>query len=228
MFCILVPVCMAPAIFVLYWGQWRAKKLGALTIADQDYALRSQLEPKAGRTAGSIWKTTIALFWEIDVFGLVLLAFALGCFLVPFSLAANADGGYRNRKYPTLNASASADLSASMIALLVCGILFGIAFVVYESKYAPFPVMPRRVLNRTLFCMCFVNFFYWFSYYTSGIYQSSWVYVVTDWSDRDYVVSCPPYLQSLNPNRTGKQKLTYSSGTTRSTPPLASLALSPA
>lgn len=78
-----------------------------------------------------------------------------------------------------------------MIALLVCGILFGTAFIVYEAKFAPFPVMPRRVLNRTLVCMCLVNFFYWFSYYTSGIYQSSWVYVVTDWSDRDYVVSVP-------------------------------------
>ena len=90
---------MAPAIAVLYWGQWRATRLGALTIADQNYALRTQMKPKTRQSAGSIWKIAVALFWEIDIIGLIVLAFALGCFLVPFSLAANADGGYRNREY---------------------------------------------------------------------------------------------------------------------------------
>jgi hypothetical protein len=28
MFCILVPVCMAPSIAVLFWADWKAKKLG--------------------------------------------------------------------------------------------------------------------------------------------------------------------------------------------------------
>jgi hypothetical protein len=31
-----------------------------------------------------------------------------------------------------------------------------------------------------------IDFFYFFSYYVNGIYQSSWVWVVTDWSQRDY------------------------------------------
>lgn len=73
-----------------------------------------------------------------------------------------------------------------MIALLVVGVVLAFVFGIYEARYAPFPIMPRRVLNRGLVCMCTVNFFYWFSYYVSGIYQPSWVYVVTDWSDRDY------------------------------------------
>lgn len=28
MFVILVPVCIAPALVVLFWGDWKAKKLG--------------------------------------------------------------------------------------------------------------------------------------------------------------------------------------------------------
>jgi hypothetical protein len=28
MFAILVPVCIAPAVIVLFWGDYRAKKLG--------------------------------------------------------------------------------------------------------------------------------------------------------------------------------------------------------
>jgi hypothetical protein len=32
MFAILVPVCIAPAVIVLFWGDYRAKKLGGTSI----------------------------------------------------------------------------------------------------------------------------------------------------------------------------------------------------
>lgn len=95
MFVIMTPILMAPSIIVLYWGQWRAKKLGALAIADPGYAQRQALSGSSPRKP--IVATLIGLFWQIDVVGLLLLAFGLGCFLVPFSLAAGADGGYSNR-----------------------------------------------------------------------------------------------------------------------------------
>jgi hypothetical protein len=40
MFVIMTPVLMAPAIVVMFWGQRRAEKLGALAIADPGYAER--------------------------------------------------------------------------------------------------------------------------------------------------------------------------------------------
>jgi len=73
-----------------------------------------------------------------------------------------------------------------MIALLVVGFVLLVTFAVYEWKFSPYPIMPRRIANRALICACIIDFFYFFSYYVNGIYQGSWVYVVTDWSDRDY------------------------------------------
>ena len=87
----MTPVLMIPSILVLYWGQWRAKKLGALAIADPGYAQRQLLAASNPRRPA--FAILSGLFWQIDVPGLLLLAFGLGCFLVPFSLAAGADGG---------------------------------------------------------------------------------------------------------------------------------------
>ena len=100
MFVIMTPVLMIPSILVLYWGQWRAKKLGALAIADPGYAQRQLLA--ASNPRRPVFAILSGLFWQIDVPGLLLLAFGLGCFLVPFSLAAGADGGYSNRKSQSL------------------------------------------------------------------------------------------------------------------------------
>jgi len=74
----------------------------------------------------------------------------------------------------------------SMIALLVVGFILLISFAMYEWKLAPYPIMPRRIANRALICACIIDFFYFFSYYVNGIYQNSWVWVITDWSTRDY------------------------------------------
>jgi hypothetical protein len=74
----------------------------------------------------------------------------------------------------------------SMIALLVVGFILLISFAMYEWKLAPYPIMPRRIANRALVCACIIDFFYFFSYYVNGIYQNSWVWVITDWSTRDY------------------------------------------
>jgi hypothetical protein len=96
MFVIMTPVLMAPALVVMFWGQRRAARLGALVIADPGYAQRKVLEQDSPRP--SVLAVVIGLFWQVDVIGLLLLAFGLGCFLIPFSLAANADGGYANRE----------------------------------------------------------------------------------------------------------------------------------
>lgn len=65
------------------------------------------------------------------------------------------------------------------------GVLF-IAFLVWELKYCQYPLMPLRILNRTFLCCVAIDFLYFFTGYFGGLYLSSFVYVVKDWSTRDY------------------------------------------
>lgn len=164
MFVIMTPVLMVPAIVVMFWGQRRAEKLGALALADPGYAQRQMLLKDSPKP--NVHAVLTGLFWQIDIIGLLLLAFGLGCFLVPFSLAANAEGGYANRKHRECCWLRTTILmvSASMIALLVVGVILLVATGVYEAKYAAYPIMPRRVGNRALICACLIDAFYWMSY----------------------------------------------------------------
>lgn len=79
---------------------------------------------------------------EINGFGLLLMGFAFACILAPFTLVYNADGGYKN---------------PSMIALLVVGGLLLIGWGVWDGFFARYPIMPKRVLNRTLICAMWVD-----------------------------------------------------------------------
>jgi hypothetical protein len=64
---------------------------------------------------------------------------------------------------------------------VVSGALF-ILFTIWEWKFASHPVMPKRVLNKALFCSIAIDFGYYFSGYIGDTYMSSWVYVIKDWS----------------------------------------------
>lgn len=59
-------------------------------------------------------------------------------------------------------------MSASMIALLVVGFVLLVTTGIYEWKFAPFPIMPRRIGNRALICACLIDAFYWMSYCESS------------------------------------------------------------
>jgi hypothetical protein len=85
---------------------------------------------------------------------------------------------------------------ASLIAMLVLGGVLFISWAVWDGFFAKYPIMPRRVLNRTFVChvlytsikltnqfaCVFIDFFYFFSSYLVDTYFSSWTWVVTDWS----------------------------------------------
>jgi hypothetical protein len=180
---------MAPAIVVMFWGQRRAKSLGALAIADPGYAQRQLLANGSPRP--TLQAILVGLFWQVDIIGLLLLAFGLGCFLVPFSLAANAEGGYANRESRhDIDRCQKLTLLASMIALLCVGFVLLIATGVYESKYAPYPIMPRRVGNRALICACLIDAFYWMSYCKSHLTRRSTCSLLT-LLDSQYTSSHP-------------------------------------
>ncbi|GFZ47371.1 hypothetical protein JCM24511_05114 [Saitozyma sp. JCM 24511] len=171
MFVILMPVCISPALFVLFWADRRATKIGALSLASSSEARRKVLEGAGAEPPLSIVQKGLKVARQIDLIGLLLLGFAWGCLLTPFTISTTAKGGYAN---------------ASLIAMFaVAGVLF-IMFTIWEWKFAVHPVMPRRILNKALFCSIAIDFGYYFSGYISDTYMSSWVYVIKDWSDKDY------------------------------------------
>lgn len=83
----------------------------------------------------TITQKMLRIWFEMDVFGLLLLGFGWALLLLPFSLSVNADNGYKN---------------PSLIAMFVVGALCLIAYCVYEALWARFPTAPVRLLkNRT-------------------------------------------------------------------------------
>jgi hypothetical protein len=108
---------------------------------------------------------------RINLLGLLLLGFSFALILTPFTLSASAAGGYKN---------------PSLIAMLTIGFLLFIAWGVWDGFFASYPIMPRRLFNRTFIACIAIDFFYYFSFYMYGNYFSSWVYVIKDWSDRNY------------------------------------------
>ncbi|KAM0752628.1 MFS general substrate transporter [Meredithblackwellia eburnea MCA 4105] len=169
MFCIIMPALMCPALLVLFWGDYKAKKIGAVSLASSSYARREFLKKEEKKS----WiQMAFYYFKIIDGLGLILLGFAWSLILLPFTLSAGANGGWHN---------------ASMIAMETVGWVIFIAFILYEMFLCPFPLMPRRILNRSFMCSVCIDWLYFFGGYIQLAYYSSWVYVVKyEWSFRDY------------------------------------------
>ncbi|WVQ96555.1 hypothetical protein IAU59_003660 [Kwoniella sp. CBS 9459] len=170
MFCILLPVAMSPALAVLLIGDYRAKKLG-VSLAKKTEIRTQTLTDSASLVEKTTWQK-IRFYWtRLNAFGLLLMGFGFACLLTPMTLNTSAKGGYTN---------------PSLIAMLVIGGILFIGWLVWDCFYAEYPFMPRRVLNRTFLACVGVDFFYFFSSYLVNAYFTSWVYVVVDWSDRNY------------------------------------------
>nr|BAK05769.1 predicted protein [Hordeum vulgare subsp. vulgare] len=170
MFIIIIPVIIAPALFILFWADQKAKRIGALSLASSSYARRQVLAGLQPERRSAV-ATVLHYARQIDAVGLLLLGFAFGCILSPFTLYTTAAGGYTN---------------PSLIALLTVGGILFIACCVWEWKFASHPIMPRRIFNKTFMCCIGIDFNYYFSGYLSDTYWSSWLYVVHDYSDADY------------------------------------------
>ena len=131
---IILPVCFVPLAVSLFMNQRRARKLGL------DFP-----SPFKGRTIGTIFKN---LWYDLDVFGLLLLAAGISLVLLPLTLAPNASGQWRN---------------ASMIAMLVIGGVICTIFPFWETskKLAPRAFFPPNLFrNRTVVAGTMIAFFY--------------------------------------------------------------------
>lgn len=162
MFAIIIPVVLTPAITIM-------------TYLDRKVTLSEKFSLGAGRdtkqTVKNIYTVVKQGLLEIDALGLLFLGFGFALFLLPFSLAGAASNGWKN---------------PSLIAMLIVGGLLIITFFIYEVYYAPFPCMPKRILNVTLIMSVVIDFFYFFAGYIGLLFFSSYVFVVKDWSYRDW------------------------------------------
>jgi hypothetical protein len=102
----------------------------------------------------------------LTALGIFLLAAGLVLFLLPFSLAGSTAGTWR---------------SASVISMLVVGMLCLIAFGVVERFVAPKPFVPFHLLvSRTILGACILDATYQVAYYCWGSYFTSYLQVVNN------------------------------------------------
>ena len=111
------------------------------------------------------------------VLGVFLLAAGLVLFLLPFAIAGSTADGWR---------------SASIITMLVIGIVCLIGFVVTERYIAPVPFLPWGILvSRTVLGACLLDATYQIAYYCWNDYYTSYLQVVygTSISTAGYISS---------------------------------------
>ncbi|KAH9932758.1 uncharacterized protein BXZ73DRAFT_46749 [Epithele typhae] len=175
MFAIMIPVTLTPALFLLFWGDRKAKKLGALSLAASGHTRRNVLQGDAD--SQPILKRILTSWNAMDGLGLLLIGFSCAMLLIPFTLSTTAKEGFRN---------------PSLIAMFVVAGVLLIATVAWEWKFAPHPTMPLRIWNRTVIFCAFMDGVYFLSSYLSTTYFNSWVFLskYTYWSYTQPVALC--------------------------------------
>lgn len=104
------------------------------------------------RAAFKGWKQYfIDLFWQLDVVGILFIICVFGFILVPFTIAGGVSSQWRK---------------ASTIAPLVIGFVLVPFFILWEYKFAKFPIVPWPLLKdrgvwAALLIACFVTFIYY-------------------------------------------------------------------
>ncbi|GAA5980726.1 hypothetical protein JCM10908_001752 [Rhodotorula pacifica] len=129
MFCILVPFCATPILLTLGIGMRKTK---AQHIEDRTEKQIAQPPLK---------KRALAIFWQLDLIGLLLLVAGFGMLLTIVTIA-NGRGSHWSDDH--------------CIALLTCGGFLVICFVLWERFGARHPLIPFGLLKNRTVIACFV------------------------------------------------------------------------
>ncbi|PGG96470.1 hypothetical protein GX51_07804 [Blastomyces parvus] len=141
MWTIILPAAFLPLALSLFLNQKKARRLRLL-----------KPRPWKGRSFTSIVKKT---WYDLDVFGLLLLSAGVALILIPLTLAANAKDTWRN---------------SSIITMIVVGGVCLIVFPFWETskRLAPHPLLSLHLLKqRTALAGCALAFFYFMAFYCS-------------------------------------------------------------
>ena len=131
---IALPAAFLPLALTLLLNQRKAKKLNLL---------RSR-----PRKARSLWAALRSAWYELDIFGLLLLSVAVALILIPLTLAASAKNGWKN---------------SSIISMLIVGCLCLVLYPFWETSktLAPRPLLSLHLLKqKTALAGCALAFFY--------------------------------------------------------------------
>ncbi|OJJ43272.1 hypothetical protein ASPZODRAFT_154729 [Penicilliopsis zonata CBS 506.65] len=153
---IILPASFLPLAFSLMLNQRKARRLNLLKTRSHKH--RS-------------WMETIRRTWyDLDMFGLLLLSAAVTLMLVPLTLAANVKNGWKN---------------GSIVSMMVIGVLCLLVLPLWETskKLAPKPLLSLHLLKqRTALAGCAFAFFYFMAFYFSvQPYLYSYLQVVLDY-----------------------------------------------
>ena len=131
---IVLPTAFMPLAMALFINQRKAAKQGRLPPS-----------PYVGQGLGTICRS---LWYELDVFGLLLLSAGISLILIPLTLAASAKGGWVN---------------PSILAMILVGFATLAVFPFWErnEKMAPRAFLPTHLLkDRTVLVGVTIAFFY--------------------------------------------------------------------
>lgn len=144
-FAIITPVVISPLIMLFAYNVHKAERIGLIKGTN-----------KANRTFGQSVKYYLV---EFDAFGLLLVIAGLTFFLLPFNLYSYQRDGWK---------------SPLILSMLIVGLVFLAAFIMYEKYLAPITFMPYELLtDRTVLGACvlatvlFVSYYIWNSYFGS-------------------------------------------------------------
>ncbi|KAI9572565.1 MFS general substrate transporter [Boletus coccyginus] len=159
MFAILVPVSLSPLIITLLWAEYKTKKLGLVETTEplsddsQDVASNDAVLRRLQRTAA-----------QLDLVGLILLGAAVSLILLPLTLSQTAEDQWKN---------------ASVISMLVIGVVFLFIFAYWDLRIATQPVIaPRFLKNRSVILASLIGFFDFMSFYLTFTYLYSFVSLI--------------------------------------------------
>lgn len=106
---------------------------------------------------------------DADLLGLVLLAFGSALVLLPFGLLKDARNGWSN---------------GSMIALITCGPLILIAFVLWERYGAQRPVIKYLLwTNKAFLGSVLMSITFTLGEQVRNTFYNDWIFIITPWSE---------------------------------------------
>ncbi|KDR72260.1 hypothetical protein GALMADRAFT_253088 [Galerina marginata CBS 339.88] len=157
MFAILIPVSLSPLIITLLWAERKARKLR--TVATGSNTTTTISEPW--------YRRLLSVADKLDIVGLLLIGTSVALILLPLTLSQTAKGGWNN---------------PSMIAMVVIGCVLIPFYLLWDFKFANYPVVARRFLsNRSVVIAGAIGAFDFISFYISFTYLYSFVLVVKPW-----------------------------------------------
>lgn len=147
MWAFIFPLSCIPLIACMIHMRWRVR--------DNEEWKVLQREKTFFQNHG-LWITLRDLFWKLDVIGLIFMGAALGCILVPLTLAGGVKSSWNDSR---------------LIGTFVLGWVLIPILICWEWKYARFPLVPYNLVkDRGVWSAMAISFLIDFIYYMAADY----------------------------------------------------------